>query len=292
MDKEQALENFINSNPTLFKRIEEETDIGALSADNWGKYLAYMQKFPNLYEEEMADIRTFFDIYEGYKNNEKIINLVNTRAGILTEEESYTYSALFPYYSPLATRRNQNVLAGNKITSINQYRMPNLSASINWATNWANSYSPPGFTYLYNIYGNEVDCTNFVSQILYAGAIPLTNQWYFQHTWWGISYSLAWKATPQFASTMGVQGWFAPGHYHNFTANIQVGDVILLDYSNNGSWDHAGFVTHKNNYPASYGNGYYYNHNIAQHSSNYHKWAHENNWPTHNAEAAFGYVRK
>lgn len=80
----------------------------------------------------------------------------------------------------LSTSSTSRTLA--TITAASTYNPTNAVA---YAAKWWNSYNPS-----YPNFGStSEDCSNFVSQCLYAGGIPMDSQWYSLST---TSYSLAW----------------------------------------------------------------------------------------------------
>jgi hypothetical protein len=66
-------------------------------------------------------------------------------------------------------------------------------------------------------------------------------------------------------------------NHRDFSAHVYKGNFIAADWTNDGDWEHMGFVTADDNYIGSYG---YYDYKIAQHTSNYHAWTSSstNNW--------------
>ena len=128
------------------------------------------------------------------------------------------------------------------------------AAAATYADTYWQSYNPdwPSFT------RKGGDCTNFVSQALYAGGIAMRpsppyagdGAWYMLHSkgrrW---SYSLSWinvqnhrsfllslPAVTQVASYYGV----APGEL--VASNAAQGDVVLYDWEDDGFYDHESIV--------------------------------------------------
>lgn len=112
--------------------------------------------------------------------------------------------------------------------------------AVQYAERWWNSYSPnyPHFA---------VDCTNFVSQCLYAGGAPMNgapirekgwwcqaNNWSFS---WSVAHALYWYLK---TSTMGL---VAKEVEH--VKALYVGDVICYDFEGDGTWNHNTIIVAK-----------------------------------------------
>jgi|SRR5699024_9402362 len=109
--------------------------------------------------------------------------------------------------------------------------------AINYAEKWWNSYNPdfPKFS---------VDCTNYVSQCLYAGGAPMrgypnrSDGWWIRgDTWsfsWSVSHSLYWYLK---TSTTGLQAAEVED-----AKELYPGDVICYDFQGDGRWDHSTIV--------------------------------------------------
>lgn len=96
----------------------------------------------------------------------------------------------------------------------------------------------------------DVDCTNFISQCLLAGGIPMTGQKVRGKGWWytGESWSYSWAVANAFRwylsedrNTMGAVQTDAPDQ-------LMPGDVICYDFEGDGKWNHSTMVTEKDAY--------------------------------------------
>lgn len=111
----------------------------------------------------------------------------------------------------------------------------NRGAAILYAEKWWDSRNPayPSF---------EVDCTNFISQCLHAGGLPMhgypnrskgwwmrTNSWSFS---WSVAHSLKWYLD---ASDAAVRVWDV--------SELKQGDVICYDFEGDGRINHTTIVT-------------------------------------------------
>lgn len=113
-------------------------------------------------------------------------------------------------------------------------------AAVQYAERWWNSYNPE-----FRVF--DVDCTNYVSQCLYAGGAPMREApdrskgwWYQGDNWsysWAVSHSLRWYLS---GSTTGLQGKEVES-----PEELSPGDVICYDFEDDGRYDHSTFVVAK-----------------------------------------------
>lgn len=113
--------------------------------------------------------------------------------------------------------------------------------AVAYAEEWWNDYNPafPHF---------EVDCTNFISQCLFAGGMlmhgaPARGQgwWYVNNNWsfsWSVAHSHYWYLTGLAQVGEISQVRTAPELYP--------GDIICYDFEGNNRWDHTTIVVAKN----------------------------------------------
>ncbi|MCA1030715.1 amidase domain-containing protein [Bacillus timonensis] len=112
--------------------------------------------------------------------------------------------------------------------------------AVKYAERWWNSFNPK-----YKKFEN--DCTNFISQCLHAGGIPMvgypsrTNGWWMKHQNW--SYS--WTVANSFR-------WYLSGAKSGLRAkevfsakDLLLGDVICYDFEGDGRYNHATIVVAK-----------------------------------------------
>jgi len=113
-------------------------------------------------------------------------------------------------------------------------------AAVQYAERWWNNYNP-------NFQRFSVDCTNFVSQCLYAGGAPMRGApsreegwWYQGKKWsfsWSVAHSLRWYLS---GSTQGLRGKEVES-----AGELEPGDVICYDFEGDGRYDHTTFVVAK-----------------------------------------------
>ena len=121
--------------------------------------------------------------------------------------------------------------------------MYNRQLAVNYADQWWNRRNPlfPKF---------EVNCTNYVSQCLNAGRMPMQftenvgSGWWCStgpdFSWsysWSVAHSLRWfLASPQ-GQRFVIQAETA--------MQLEPGDIILYDFDGDGTWQHSAFVAAK-----------------------------------------------
>lgn len=113
-------------------------------------------------------------------------------------------------------------------------------AAVKYAERWWNSYNPE-----YKAF--PVDCTNYVSQCLFAGSAPMYGTpnrdkgwWYENDNWsfsWAVAHSLRWYLS---GSTHGLKGKEVSS-----AKELYPGDVICYDFEGDNKWDHTTIVVAK-----------------------------------------------
>jgi len=92
----------------------------------------------------------------------------------------------------------------------------------------------------------EADCTNYISQSLFTGGLPMnytgnvnTGWWIRNSTWsysWTVAHSLSW-----YLSSLQGKGT----RLVNTPQELEIGDVISYDFNGDNHWDHNTIVTAK-----------------------------------------------
>src|SRR5690349_2003884 len=112
--------------------------------------------------------------------------------------------------------------------------------AVQYANHYWNSYNP-AYPYF-----QEDDCTNFASQVLHAGGIPMDihnsrNQgWWCQSNQWSYSWSVAHSFYHYLNGkrTKGLQAQRV-----DRPEQLKWGDVICYDWDGDGKWNHNTVVT-------------------------------------------------
>lgn len=304
VDSEAALAKLREIAPDVLLEIANTFSFSELNNENWKDYKYAAKNLPENSEfwsetnEQAKILSEFFDIYEDTERNELIMQYLtrpeNSGHRIISQNQKTAIGMLLPTYAPLAQESNKNIKA-NLIAA--NYSLPNINAAITYAETYAVNPNEAGYGLARGgIFGLIVmDCTNFASQILEASGVSQvvydsdTMGWWHKNINGGHTYSASWINSDIFARYMGV-GYSTTNHY-DFSYNITKGDFITYDETNNGSWDHIGFVT-DTGIELCYLDGTYRNYKVAQHTRNYHEWASSDNngWPT--VAQKYGRVRR
>ncbi|GIP34730.1 amidase domain-containing protein [Paenibacillus sp. J2TS4] len=116
-------------------------------------------------------------------------------------------------------------------------------AAVRYADLWWDSYNPEYLAF-------DVNCTNYVSQCLFAGGAPMNytgkreSGWWYrgksgkQELWsfsWAVSHGLNWHLS---SSKAGLKG-----ERVSSPEKLQLGDIICYDWDGNGRFQHTTIVT-------------------------------------------------
>jgi hypothetical protein len=142
-----------------------------------------------------------------------------------------------PFVSPFVYTQNQYTYRG----------IPYNRAKVRaYADRWWNGGNPEFLNF-------DVDCTNFISQCLYAGSAPMnytdrraTGWWYKgrvngQELWsfsWAVAHSLQFYLAASRSSGLRAQVMNRP-------EDLTIGDVIIYDFDGDGRYQHSTIVTEK-----------------------------------------------
>ena len=263
-----------------------------------------VDEIPNRIVEQLSEIQIFLDIYDNNEVNDEIDKLISeynlakknaiqTANAIRTQETLAKLDEIIPSYS-----ENFNIISKSSIMRVGQI---NVSAATNYAIKYATSPNTSDYHYF-----NRGDCTNFASQILEASGVK---QIYYESVhsgWWHTKkraligwtheHSRSWTMADTFARYMGVT--LSTTSLQKWSRSLSEGDFIGLDFANDGSWDHVGYVTATGSLKSYESeNGQYCipytDIKIAQHTSNYHDWisSSKNSWETYAEKGKFSIIR-
>lgn len=224
-----------------------------LSLENANNYLSY--SIANSSDDKLIYA---FDILENDSQNEEIIALANEAE--VSRTASQTSDSAIDLLCPINPHETSLPLEAS-------LRAPaiNLSAAQSYAARYATSHNTK-----YG-YFNGADCTNFTSQILYAGGIPMDVHSSENSGWWWKSpsnRSISWIRAKTFAKYMG--SGFNSKTWATLRATLYPGDFIGFDKADDGDVDHNAFVYDRANNLVR----------IAQHTNDYLKWEDATGWPS------------
>ncbi len=117
----------------------------------------------------------------------------------------------------------------------------NRLKAVQYAERWWNSFNPtyPQFT---------DDCTNFISQCLYAGGIPMWGKPNRTKGWWiegKSNWSFSWTVAHAFMLMLKAASWTK--EVKN-PSQLMIGDIICYDFEGDGRFNHNTIVTGKDEY--------------------------------------------
>ncbi|GAB7387426.1 amidase domain-containing protein [Bacillaceae bacterium] len=124
-------------------------------------------------------------------------------------------------------------------------RAYNRVQAVRYAEAYWNSYNP-------NFRVFDVDCTNYVSQCLYAGGIPMDFTGRRDKGWWyrgkgGIddSWSYSWAVAHSLRWYLAAGGPGIAVQEMESADQLSFGDIICYDFDGNGHWQHNAIVVAK-----------------------------------------------
>jgi hypothetical protein len=157
--------------------------------------------------------------------------------------------------------------------------MYNRERAVSYANTYWNSYNPA-----FRFFATD-DCTNYISQCLYAGGFPMElskdpgKGWWYRKgqpdKWsysWAVAHSFHWYLSRKAQSVSQVE-------------ELQLGDIICYDFEGDGRWNHSGIVTYKD----ENGQAYVNTHTI---NSQHRYWVYRDSYAwTPNIRYAFFHIR-
>lgn len=298
-NQEEALNKLKGAIPDYLSEISQTYGLSEINDSNWEEYVHYAQEYASsVLSEEDANynvLLSFADIYENKAKNDHIKELVGSLSaqrstGVIAEEVQQELAFSLPYTSNLANEQNELQLQKESATA--NIAAAAVSFDFSRAMQYVNLYATSPNSDSFGTFSN--DCTNFASQILYAGNVSQVDFYPNENLgWWhrkvtasgpiiypDHKYSLSWINADTFARYMGV-GYTTTNH-SSFSGNLQAGDFIAYDRDRDGDWNHIGFVTSVNSSQGTYNGLTYYDYRVAQHTTNYHAWTSSstNGWET------------
>jgi hypothetical protein len=283
-----ALQNFKTAENELLNDLKNAYGLDELTNNNYEKYSAALDTYlgtSSTLKESSKDVsffRSFIDIYKNDAANQDILNYIKDK----TETElsnDIIFISMLPYTTPLITEYNQQrkksqleSALGISLLSLDDSKTKEVAYAYTYASNRNSDY-----------YASfDSDCTNFVSQILDASGRSHTSDWWHFQVLGEDFQSLVWVNANAFVNYWGTTITTSSNYY--LSANLQDGEFIGLDMSNDGSWDHCGFVIASNNYLTDE----YYDYLVAQHSDDYIAWATSdtNGWDNYDHEGNYAII--
>jgi len=208
-------------------------------------------------QDDVVNLVKFIDLYENYELNERLKELeVKSLNEGLTEEEEAEVNSLLPVTSTPTLETNVGNDGYAQIATVFSNGYNNIAAR-DYAYKWTENEELGGaklrnnaqYGYYSKIYGCTNcwnDCTNFVSQVLKAGGMkfkqngvrPMTSgyQYWFYSNIYDPAYS--WGRAKEFH-----EHWDYRTTIASSVSALQTGDVVSMDFTNDGSVDHIAFIS-------------------------------------------------
>lgn len=232
-------------------------NLDEIDYDNYYTYKSLVYDEIEKGNESLFKLRSFLNILENSHINESILSLIEESELCINEsekEEKIMMAKLLLPYTSYVEFVDENAIELLSTSTVD------VAAMTNYATRFYSIVNPQ-----YG-YWSSADCTNFASQILYAGGKEIEPLWK--------PYTTVWVNANSFANHFKTR--LQTTSVTTFAANLNAGDFAFLDFENDGVYDHTGYVTAIGSTVTV--NGYTFrNFKIAQHTSNYHEWASSSN---------------
>lgn len=116
----------------------------------------------------------------------------------------------------------------------------NRDMAVAYANKWWNQYNPEYETF-------RVDCTNYVSQCLFAGEAPMRGYPVREEGWWytDTSWSFSWSVAHSLRWYLSISKEGLTAKEVDTAKELMPGDVICYDFEGDGRWDHNTIVVAK-----------------------------------------------
>jgi hypothetical protein len=112
-----------------------------------------------------------------------------------------------------------------------------------YANKWWDSFNP-------EFHGFEVDCTNYVSQCLFAGGAPINYTGKRESGWWYKGYvgseeawSYSWAVSNSLERYLSTSRSGLHAVVMDRAEQLELGDIIIYDWDGNGAYEHCTVVT-------------------------------------------------
>jgi cell wall-associated NlpC family hydrolase len=162
---------------------------------------------------------------------------------LLDKSQQASSSLSIPHRSPSVPYINYSIL--NNGESLSRKIRYDRSKAVQYAEAWWNSVNPRYLEF-------EVDCTNFVSQCLYAGGAPMdytgkraTGWWYAGKKGGQELWSFSWAIADSLNNFVLTSRRGLHGTRVGSPQELQLGDIICYDWDGDGRYQHNTIVTAK-----------------------------------------------
>ncbi|WP_066229028.1 amidase domain-containing protein [Metabacillus fastidiosus] len=241
---------------------------------------AAIESFKGKDQEEILEFVGFMDLYENYADNERIAVLKESfDSGVIEEDELEELLSFTPaddiFTSESPELYNTDGMASVMAAAKNGY--DNIKArdyARKWTSNTEILRNNKAYPYYSSVNKNchscWNDCTNFVSQAIYAGGMKFrgTTNWLSNSNWWynNAKPSNTWGGAHNFYNH-----WKDRAAVVSSVSSLQVGDVVNADFKGDGHIDHTAIITKDDGKLSS-------NKHLTQHTDDYKEKTTLKNW--------------
>lgn len=203
----------------IFDQFNNDTDKKLVKRSDYRAITAYMSEY----------------VYQYSLKEESINKTTKTSTFDLGEIKNLTIGEL-------KEQILEEEVASEKAAEINRARQPvelastySVSNAKGYAERWYNGRNPA-----FPVYSN--DCTNYVSQILFAGGMKMSGDWYAE-----MSYSgPAWRLVPEFYTYWSnLKSTTTSSNKSTIISNAKEGDIVQFKKDGATRWSHSMFVYEK-----------------------------------------------
>ncbi len=288
----------------LLKELKKEYNLDELNQETWSKYNNALNIFISgdnkLYSEisdEVIKLKALFNGLENRQINNNILKMIeknNSKELIYNIE----FINMLPYRINELTNRNEISCLNKTKSFVSSDNIVTLNAA--YSNSDALSYAKKHATSRNGQFPSySADCTNFTSQIMYAGGMEQEYTVNVNSGWWhrfnpihnAHTNSLSWSVAHNFVSYFKI---YTGTRYHSqFSRDLKTGDFIALDYESDGRIDHMGYVMQTSVIEDTYEGHKYRRYKVAQHTSDYIEWttSDKNGWKKYNLKGTYYIVR-
>lgn len=274
---EEAKQNFLAHYFNVISKVQQDYSLPQLTEQTATVYKTILaqEDEKNSLRTDMTDAVEFLDWYENKAENEAMLSefaKINKQivSGLISQKEGVESAQLLLPTLP----ENHN----DQPRSLDRSSGINVAAAKEYAAKYAVNPNPK-YGYMQGGWGpwsHGEDCTNFASQIAYAGGMYMSQSDNPYSGWWWKSQnntSVSWINANAFKNYMGSN--YKTMSWKQLVYSVDDGDFIGVDYDQDGKVDHVGFVYQKGRDGLQ----------IAQHSTNYLAW--DGGWPKHDGNAVY-----
>ena len=259
---EESLNKFKSLYRKELTEIQMEEQLDELNDKNYRQYyLVFLEKGEQYVDlDKLNDIFAFFDIYENDEQNRQFISAINQYQSRNNQTDRNELLSEMMSYSPDYNQSFEDLVVSQMPQSKQIIHLQDINVTN--ATNYAKKYAE-NINNAYNYYAGA-DCTNFASQIAYAGGLRggvASIAWK--------PYTSAWINANTFCGIWGKRG--RSTKWSTFVKKLKPGDFIAADWGGDGHIDHIAYVAANG---SSSSNKY-----IAQHTDDYYERSDQTNWP-------------